>query len=248
MAEPSDIVLIAATGAESLTDEIGGILGIPPAAIDAEDADGETPLRLPCNVRLRDTYVVACLGGAGVNRFFVELSLIVSGLRRASAARITAVLPYYAYGRQARKHTSRVPISAADVASLLEEMGVDGVLTLDLHKEEIAGFFSPRCHFASASCQPAAARYLHTQRQLRRPVVVAPHASGVTLAKAFFDSLAELHASGDGGSRFASPRAGAAPTLAMLLPHKASGSERRRLEVVGGSAIARVGVRPCLLA
>ena len=131
MAEPSDIVLIAATGAESLTDEIGGILGIPPAAIDAEDADGETHLRLPCNVRLRDTYVVACLGGAGVNRFFVELSLIVSGLRRASAARITAVLPYYAYGRQARKHTSPVPISAADVASLLEEMGVDGNGSLD---------------------------------------------------------------------------------------------------------------------
>ena len=143
--------------------------------------------------------------------------------------------------------TSPVAVGATRTLSPMAT-GVDGVLTLDLHKEEIAGFFSPRCHFASASCQPAAARYLHTQRQLRRPVVVAPHASGVTLAKAFFDSLAELHASGDGGSRFASPRAGAAPTLAMLLPHKASGSERRRLEVVGGSAIARVGVRPCLLA
>eukprot|EP00967_Tisochrysis_lutea_P101649 scaffold152648_cov31-Tisochrysis_lutea.AAC.1 len=228
----SHVVLIAGTGAEHLTDEVGGVLGVPPVAISSDYTDGETTFRIDSNVRMRDTYVVVCRG-EDVNAHLIELTLLISALRRASAERITAVLPYYAYARQARKHTSRVPVSAADFASLLEEMGVDGVITLDPHKPEVSGFFSPRCYFASGSCMPSAARYLWAQRRLRRAVVVAPHASGVRLAQSFLDSLIELH---EAHGRQPSDR----PGLAMLLPHKTyvagEGStriQRRMLELIG---------------
>jgi ribose-phosphate pyrophosphokinase len=226
------LVLIAGSGAEHLADEIGGVLGVPPIAINADNSDGETTLHIDSNVRMRDTYIISCRGDS-VNEHLIELSLLISALRRANAERITAVLPYFSYARQARKHMSRVPISAADVASLLEEMGVDGVIVLDLHKPEISGFFSPRRYFVTDSCMPSAARYLWSQRRLRRPVVVAPHASGVRLAQAFLDSLLTLH---EAHGRPPEER----PTLAMLLPHKTyvagEGSERiqrRTLELIG---------------
>jgi len=171
-----NVVLIAGTGAEHITDEIGGILGIPPIGIDADYSDGETHFRIADNVRMRDTYIIACRG-EDVNTHLIELTLLISALRRANAERITAILPYFSYARQARKHTSRVPISAADFAKLLEEMGVDGVITLDLHKPEIAGFFSPRTYFSTDSCMPCAARYLWSQRRLVRYLSVSIYLS-----------------------------------------------------------------------
>ena len=128
-----------------------------------------------------------------MNDHLVELMLIVSAARRASAERICAVVPYYPYRRQTRKQTSRVPISAADVAQMLEEAGVDHVVTIDVHAEQIPGFFSPRCAVDTLPFTAAAARFFWEKKKLHSPVVLAPHATGVPRAKEFLDTLLALH-------------------------------------------------------
>jgi len=108
-------------------------------------SDGEIGIQILENVRGKDVYLIqpTCPSG-GVNNNLIELVLMISTMRRASAQTITAVLPYYGYARQDRKMQSRVPISAADVARLLEAMGVDRVIAVDLHCGQIQGFFGPR--------------------------------------------------------------------------------------------------------
>ena len=157
-----------------------------------------------------------------VNANFIELAFILSACQRASASRVTAIVPYLGYSRQTRKAKSRVPVSAADVASMLEEACVDAIYTVDVHDVQIAGFYSSRCAFENGSIIPTAARFLASGRELRAPVVVAPHASGVQLAMAFVEALREVlsgrdpHASGgatDDSAAAAATAAAAALTL-----------------------------------
>ena len=133
--------LVAALGGKHLAEEIGGLIGLPLNVVSHKDSvDGELKLGGLPMVRGRDVFVVQCLGGTdergkpALNDRFFELAFIISALRRSSALRITAIVPYYAYGRQTCKLTSRVPVSAADVAAMLEEVQVSVDQIGDRHR------------------------------------------------------------------------------------------------------------------
>jgi len=121
----------------------------------------------------------------------MELLLLVSTMRRASAESITAVIPYYGYGRADRKFTSRVPISAADLAVMLSSMGVDRIIAVELHSGQIQGFFPPRVPVTNLSSGYVGAKYFSEKKQLNKAVIVSPDAGGVQRAKQFRDVLAE---------------------------------------------------------
>src|ERR1700726_2648015 len=125
----------------ALAGKICASLGCPLGAAAVEPfSDGEIRLQILENVRGADVFVVqpTC---TPVDRHLMELLLMIDALRRASAERITAVLPYYGYARQDRKDRPRVPISAKLIASLIERAGADRILALDLHAAQIQGFF-----------------------------------------------------------------------------------------------------------
>ena len=146
------------------------------------------------NIRGRDVFVVQSTC-TPVNANLIELTLILSACKRASARRVTAVAPYLGYSRMTRKAKSRVPVSAADVASLLEEACVDGLLTVDIHDDQIGGFYSPRCAFEYVSLIPTFARFLLDNcEDLRKPIVVAPHSTCVPRAMMFVEALRKHYA------------------------------------------------------
>eukprot|EP00531_Pseudo-nitzschia_arenysensis_P004393 CAMPEP_0116130366 /NCGR_PEP_ID=MMETSP0329-20121206/8431_1 /TAXON_ID=697910 /ORGANISM="Pseudo-nitzschia arenysensis, Strain B593" /LENGTH=515 /DNA_ID=CAMNT_0003624719 /DNA_START=100 /DNA_END=1647 /DNA_ORIENTATION=- len=150
-------------------------------------ADGEANIVVHENVRGKDCYVIqpTC---PPVNDNIMELLLMVSTLRRASARRITVVIPYYGYARQDRKMQARVPISAADVARLIEAMGVDRVIAVDLHCGQIQGFFGPRVPVDNLDGGIVGLDYFGS-KDLHNPVVVSPDAGGVYRAKKFKEGL-----------------------------------------------------------
>ena len=121
-------------------EEIAGYIGIPPALHDiSRFADGEIRVQIFENLRGKDVFIVQSTHPPADN--LMELLLLIDAARRASAWRITAVIPYFGYARQDRKDQPRVPISAKLVANLIERAGVDRALTVDLHSEQIQGFF-----------------------------------------------------------------------------------------------------------
>jgi ribose-phosphate pyrophosphokinase len=141
--------------------------------------NGETRVKLEENVRGSDVFVIQSMSQP-VNNHLVELLLIVDAVRRASAARITAVIPYFAYAKQEKKTSGREPISAKLVANLLTTAGVDRILTVDLHSPAIEGFFDiPVDHLRAA---PILARRIN-RLGLRDLVVVSPDAGGVARAE-----------------------------------------------------------------
>ncbi|MCY4188633.1 MAG: ribose-phosphate pyrophosphokinase [Bryobacterales bacterium] len=151
----------------------------------ARFSDGEIHVQIDENVRGMDVFVVqpTC---TPVDRHLMELLLLLDALRRASAKRITAVLPYYGYSRQDRKDRPRVPISAKVVANLLVTAGADRLLTLDLHAAQIQGFFDvPVDHLYG---RPVLVGYLQ-QQHLPRLTVVSPDAGGVERARALAKRL-----------------------------------------------------------
>ena len=144
-------------------------------------SDGEIRLQILENVRGADVFVVqpTC---TPVDRHLMELLLMIDALKRASAERITAVLPYYGYARQDRKDKPRMPISARLIANLIQRAGADRVLTLDLHAAQIQGFFDvPVDHLFAA---PVMLEYFDSIGR-RDMTVVSPDAGGVERARAF---------------------------------------------------------------
>lgn len=148
-------------------------------------ADGEINLQLKENVRGTDAFVVQSTC-TPVDKHLMELLLIIDALKRASADRITAVLPYYGYARQDRKDRPRVPISAKLVASMIELAGADRVLALDLHAAPIQGFFDVPVDHLFAT--PVLIEYF---REIASDslTVVSPDAGGVERARAFAKRL-----------------------------------------------------------
>ncbi len=170
----------------ALADEICQHLGIDLGrAMVKTFADGEIYLQIQENVRGADVFIIqpTC---TPVERNLMELLLMIDALKRASAERITAVLPYYGYARQDRKDKPRVPISAKLIAALLETAGADRVLTLDLHAAQIQGFFDIPVDHLFAS--PVLIEYFKAVN-LADITVVSPDAGGVERARAFAKRL-----------------------------------------------------------
>ena len=170
----------------ALGDAIAQHLGVPLGRAHlARFSDGEVWFQSHDNVRGADVFVVqpTC---SPVNENLMEMLLMLDAFKRSSASRLTAVLPYYGYGRQDRKDKPRVPISAKLVADLLQTAGTDRVLTMDLHAAQIQGFFDiPVDHLF------AAAVIIDYVLQLKLPdlVVVSPDAGGVERARAYAKRL-----------------------------------------------------------
>ncbi len=147
--------------------------------------DGEIFVKIGDNIRGRDVFMVqpTC---SPPNENLMELLIMIDAARRASAARITAVLPYYGYARQDRKDQPRVPISAKLVANLLVAAGANRVLTMDLHAQQIQGFFDiPVDHLYAG---PVIMKYLATKK-LSNMVVVSPDPGGLKMAYAYSNML-----------------------------------------------------------
>ena len=148
-------------------------------------SDGEIFVQIKENVRGADVFVIQSTS-SNVNDNLMELLIMIDALRRASARRITAVLPYFGYARQDRKVQSRTPITAKLVADLVTAAGTDRVLSMDLHAGQIQGFFSlPVDHLYAA---PILTDYVKS-RDYKNLVVFSPDAGGVERARAFAKSL-----------------------------------------------------------
>ncbi len=147
--------------------------------------DGETFIKIEENVRGEDVFVVQPTSPP-TNHNLMELFIMIDALRRASASRITAVLPFYGYARQDRKDQPRVPITAKLIANLLVAAGVNRILTVDLHAQQIQGFFDiPVDHLYAA---PVMYEYLK-KKKLPDLVVVSPDVGGLKMAHAYSQVL-----------------------------------------------------------
>lgn len=168
--------------AEEICETIGVSMG---KAYVGRFADGEVEIKIEENIRGKDCFLIqpTC---PPVNENLMELLIMLDALLRASAKRITAVLPYYGYGRQDRKVEPRVPISAKLVAKLITVAGANRILALDLHAGQIQGFFD--IPVDNLFAMPGIFKYFQ-KKKLNEPVVVAPDPGGVERARAFAKRL-----------------------------------------------------------
>ena len=176
------IVLISGTAHPELSQRISLAIDVPLASAHVgRFPDGEVDIKVYDDIRGGDVYVLqpTC---PPVNDNWVELLLLCDTLRRASAGRITAVMPYYGYARKDRKDEGRVPISAKVVANTLVGAGVDRVLTLDMHAAQIQGFYDiPVDHLYAKPVLMKAVADL----DIEQPMIVSPDVGGIKMARAW---------------------------------------------------------------
>jgi ribose-phosphate pyrophosphokinase len=186
MTSIDNLVLFSGNANPELAEEICVFLERPLGeAVIRTFSDGEIFVEIRQNVRGRDVFVVQPTSSP-VNHNLMELLIMIDALKRASAKRITAVLPYYGYARQDRKVSPRVPISAKLVADLITVAGANRVLAIDLHAGQIQGFFNvPVDHLFAA---PVIIEYIRTNFS-NNIVLVSPDAGGVERARAFAQRL-----------------------------------------------------------
>jgi ribose-phosphate pyrophosphokinase len=202
--------VFAGNGNRALAEGIMRVLEAPlgRATVDTW-RNGETRVKLEENVRGSDVFVIQSLGDP-VNHHLMELLLMIDAVRRASAARITAVIPYFAYARQEKKTSGREPISAKLVANLLVTAGVNRILTIDLHAPAIEGFFDiPVDHLRASSLLASRFRRMGIDDL----VAVSPDSGGVSRAQDF-----RLRAGG---------------SLAIISKNRPSPEETEIIEMVG---------------
>ena len=192
--------------ARAICDHLG--ISLCRARIDSF-SDGETLVEVGESVRGTDAFVIQSLAHP-VNDHLMELLAIIDALKRASARRITAVMPYYGYARQDRKSKPRVPITARLVADMITAVGTDRVLTMDLHAGQIQGFFSIPVDnlYASPILLP------HIREKFRNElVIISPDAGGVPRARAY---ASRLHAG-----------------LALIDKRRAEGNQAEAMHLIG---------------
>jgi ribose-phosphate pyrophosphokinase len=186
LAVPSHgLKLLSGTANRVLAEEIAGHLGIELCRVNlGRFADGEISVRIDENVRGNDVFILQPTNPPAEN--IMELLLLIDAARRASAARITCVMPYYGYARQDRKDQPRVPIGAKLMANMIMAAGVDRVLGVDFHQHQLQGFFDvPVDHLYAMPVFTAHYRKM----QLHDPVVVAPDVGSAKMARGFAKRL-----------------------------------------------------------
>ncbi|KPH80266.1 MULTISPECIES: ribose-phosphate pyrophosphokinase [Bosea] len=179
---PSSFKVVAGNSNRPLAEAICAHLGIPLAKASVRRfADMEVFVEIQENVRGQDVFIIQSTSFP-TNDHLMELLIITDALRRSSARRITAVIPYFGYARQDRRASGRTPISAKLVANLITHAGVDRVLTLDLHAGQIQGFFDiPTDNLFGA---PLMARDIRERLDYKNAMVVSPDVGGVVRARA----------------------------------------------------------------
>lgn len=190
-------VLLASPDSEALGLDIAHLLGSDLCRMNVgKFADGESQVEVGDSVRGKHVFLVCSTPS---NDDIMDLTLMISALRRASAKSITAVIPYYGYSRQDQRF-GRETIAAADIALMLEEMGVDRVMCLDLHNDSIRGFFTPRVPVENLVPVPVAAAYFHEEltaalgddEEYPAVTVVASHEGQVARGTLFRSVLQQL--------------------------------------------------------
>ena len=180
------IRLIAGTAHPQLAEDIARCMDLPLS--DAQVGlfpDGEIDIKINDDVRGSDCFVLQPLCPP-VNENWVQLLLLLDCLRRASAGRVTAIMPYYGYARKDRKDEGRVPISAKVVANTISQGGADRVLTIDMHAAQIQGFFDiPVDHLYAKPVLMKAIR----EMAIEEPVVVTPDVGGIKMARSYAKAL-----------------------------------------------------------
>jgi ribose-phosphate pyrophosphokinase len=186
LAVPSRGLKLMSGGANRpLAEAVAESLGVPLTRVNlGRFADGEISVRIDENVRGNDVFILQPTNPPGEN--ILELLLLIDAAKRASAARITCVIPYYGYGRQDRKDQPRVPIGAKLMANMIVSAGADRVLGIDFHQHQLQGFFDiPVDHLYA---MPVFASH-YKKKNLNEPVVVAPDVGSAKMARGFAKRL-----------------------------------------------------------
>ncbi|HEY7771109.1 MAG TPA: ribose-phosphate pyrophosphokinase [Longimicrobium sp.] len=178
-------MLLAGTANLPLAEEIAQVVKVPLGAVTIQRfSDGEIFVRIDENVRGRDIFIIQSTTAPADS--IMEMLLLIDAVKRASAARVTAVMPYFGYARQDRKDQPRVAIGAKLVANMLVSAGADRVLSVDFHQHQIQGFFDvPVDHLYAA---PVFTRYFR-EKQLTNLVVVSPDVGSAKMARGFAKRL-----------------------------------------------------------
>lgn len=187
MAYKSDMKILSGNASRELTEGVCQVLEMSPTqASVGKFSDGEIHVQIGENIRGRDVFLMNSTSPP-VNRNLMELLIMIDAAKRASAERVTAVLPYFGYARQDRKDRPRVPITAKLVANLLTTAGADRILTVDLHCGQLQGFFDiPVDHLTG---EVVFEEYLREQPTIDNLVVVSPDAGSAYRAGAFANRL-----------------------------------------------------------